>query len=246
LHLVRLEDFADRYPAQLSGGQRQRVALARAVVINPEILLLDEPLGALDLKLREELQIEIKRIQSKLGITTLFVTHDQGEALSISTRIAVMREGKIVQIGTPSEIYERPNSQYVANFVGRINLIPVVVQGREGERRYRVALATTADTENSAFFTVSGPQPGIFAVNDHCLLAVRPEHLHFGSGIEENEIPIKITNVTYLGNVRQIEGQGPANQTITVLAPAGESIPMDGATARVRWRPETCILLQPS
>jgi ABC-type Fe3+/spermidine/putrescine transport system ATPase subunit len=112
LRLVQLDQLADRYPAELSGGQKQRVALARAVVIRPEVLLLDEPLGALDLKLREELQVEIKRVQSELGITTLFVTHDQGEALGMSDRVAVMRDGKIVQIDTPSALYERPNSTY--------------------------------------------------------------------------------------------------------------------------------------
>jgi ABC-type proline/glycine betaine transport system ATPase subunit len=129
LRLVRLEQLAHRYPSELSGGQKQRVALARAVVIRPQVLLLDEPLGALDLKLREELQVEIKRVQSTLGITTMFVTHDQGEALGMSDRVAVMRDGEIVQIDTPNELYERPNSEYVA-FVGRTNLIKVLVTGR--------------------------------------------------------------------------------------------------------------------
>jgi ABC-type Fe3+/spermidine/putrescine transport system ATPase subunit len=138
LRLVRLEQLADRYPSQLSGGQRQRVALARAVVIKPDVLLLDEPLAALDLKLREELQFEIKRVQSTLNMTTLFVTHDQGEALSLSDRVGVMQEGRIVQIDAPEALYERPGSRYVANFVGRTNLIEVVVQAKEGAERYRV------------------------------------------------------------------------------------------------------------
>ena len=107
-------------------------------MIRPQVLLLDEPLGALDLKLREELQVEIKRVQSTLGITTLFVTHDQGEALGMSDRVAVMREGEIVQIDTPQALYERPNSEYVANFVGRTNLIEVVIQSRDADGSYRV------------------------------------------------------------------------------------------------------------
>ena len=138
LRLVRLEQLAHRYPSELSGGQKQRVALARAVVIRPQVLLLDEPLGALDLKLREELQVEIKRVQSTLGITTMFVTHDQGEALGMSDRVAVMRDGEIVQIDTPNELYERPNSKYVANFVGRTNLIEVLVH------RPRIRTGSTA------------------------------------------------------------------------------------------------------
>ena len=244
LRLVQLEELADRYPAQLSGGQRQRVALARAVVINPEILLLDEPLAALDLKLREELQVEIKRIQSSLNMTTLFVTHDQGEALSLSTRIAVMREGKIVQFGTPTEIYERPNSRYVANFVGRINLIPAIVREKQGESRYRVVLAGGAAFCSS--FTVSGPQPAAFAIGDSCLLAVRPEHLRFGTGDGENAIPLTVSNTTYRGNVWHIDGHGPAGETLTVLAGPSEGIPAAGTTVAVQWRPENCFLLQPS
>jgi ABC-type Fe3+/spermidine/putrescine transport system ATPase subunit len=244
LRLVQLEDLADRYPAQLSGGQRQRVALARAVVINPEILLLDEPLAALDLKLREELQVEIKRIQSSLNMTTLFVTHDQGEALSLSTRIAVMREGKIVQFGSPAEIYECPNSRYVANFVGRINLIPAIVRQKESESRYRVAPA--AGGTRSSTFAVSGPQPAAFAIGDRCLLAVRPEHLHFGSDDSQNAISLAVNNTTYRGNVWHIDGHGPAGEALTVLAGPGEAIPAIGTTARVQWHPKNCFLLQPN
>ncbi len=244
LRLVRLEKFADRYPGQLSGGQRQRVALARAVVINPEILLLDEPLGALDLKLREELQVEIKRVQSELNITTLFVTHDQGEALSMSTRVAVMRDGKIVQIGAPGEIYERPNCRYVANFVGKINLIPVVVQAAESESRYRVAAVTQTGVDSSASFAVSGPQPRAFAVGDRCLLAVRPEHLRLGSDAGSNEVPITVTSVTYLGSAWQVDGLGRGGETITILARPGETVPDNGSTAAVHWRAENCFLLE--
>jgi len=119
---VRLEHLAARKPAQLSGGQRQRVALARAIVVHPKVLLLDEPLGALDLKLREQMQVELKQLQRDLGITFIFVTHDQEEALTLSDRIAVFSDGQIVQLGSPSEVYERPVNEYVASFVGTSNL----------------------------------------------------------------------------------------------------------------------------
>jgi putative spermidine/putrescine transport system ATP-binding protein len=123
LDLVRLPGFGYRKPAQLSGGQRQRVALARALINHPKVLLLDEPLGALDLKLRQQMQVELKSIQKRVGITFIFVTHDQEEALTMSDRIAVFNEGKIQQVGTPSEIYERPASAFVAGFVGTSNLV---------------------------------------------------------------------------------------------------------------------------
>ena len=123
LDLVKLAGYAGRKPSQLSGGQRQRVALARALINHPKVLLLDEPLGALDLKLRQQMQVELKSIQQRVGITFIFVTHDQEEALTMSDRIAVFNEGKIVQVGTPAEIYERPASPFVAGFVGTSNLI---------------------------------------------------------------------------------------------------------------------------
>jgi putative spermidine/putrescine transport system ATP-binding protein len=127
LALVKLEGYGDRKPSELSGGQRQRVALARALVNEPRVLLLDEPLGALDLKLREAMQEELKALQQRLGITFVFVTHDQGEALSMADRIAVFSEGRIAQIGTPSEIYHKPRSRFVADFVGSSNILPPAV-----------------------------------------------------------------------------------------------------------------------
>lgn len=125
LEMVRLGGYGDRRPSQLSGGQRQRVALARALVNKPKVLLLDEPLGALDLKLREEMQEELKDLQRSLGITFVFVTHDQGEALSMADRVAVFNEGRIMQVGTPQDIYYRPDSRFIADFVGSSNILPV-------------------------------------------------------------------------------------------------------------------------
>jgi putative spermidine/putrescine transport system ATP-binding protein len=123
LEMVQMTQFAERRPAQLSGGQRQRVALARAIINEPQVLLLDEPLGALDLKLRQEMQVELKRIQRQIGITFIYVTHDQEEALTMSDRLAVFRTGRIEQIGPPSEVYERPATEFVASFVGTSNVI---------------------------------------------------------------------------------------------------------------------------
>ena len=137
LALVRLPGYGARRPGQLSGGQRQRVALARALVNQPKVLLLDEPLGALDLKLREKMQEELKTLQKSLGITFVFVTHDQGEALSMADRVAVFNDGRIMQVGTPEEIYQRPNTRFVADFVGSSNVLPPdFVELHAGQRRW--------------------------------------------------------------------------------------------------------------
>ena len=137
LELVKLGGYGERKPGQLSGGQRQRVALARAIVNKPKVLLLDEPLGALDLKLREQMQEELKALQRTLGITFIFVTHDQGEALSMADRVAVFNLGRLMQVGTPEEIYRRPNSRFVADFVGSSNILaPDFVHNIVGERRW--------------------------------------------------------------------------------------------------------------
>jgi putative spermidine/putrescine transport system ATP-binding protein len=132
LKLVALEGYGTRRPGQMSGGQRQRVALARALVNEPKVLLLDEPLGALDLKLREQMQVELKSLQRQLGITFIFVTHDQGEALSMADRVAVFNDGKIVQVGTPEDIYERPATKFVAQFVGSSNVLSPELSARFG------------------------------------------------------------------------------------------------------------------
>lgn len=139
LEVVRMQSLAQRLPRQLSGGQQQRVALARALVASPDVVLLDEPLGALDLRLREELQIELKRIQRETGSTFIYVTHDQGEALSMSDRIAVMKEGRLEQVGSPQEIYDRPATEAVATFVGEMNVLETVA-GRVGVRPEKILI----------------------------------------------------------------------------------------------------------
>ncbi len=173
LSLVRLEGFGKRMPAQLSGGQRQRVAIARALVLQPRVLLLDEPLGALDLQLRRQMQQELKRIQSQLGITFIYITHDQEEALNMSTRIAVMNEGQIEQIGTPEEIYEQPESLFCAGFIGQANLLRGRVAGKGQQNDYVV------DVDGVSIPALSrgriDPQMG-----DAVALCLRPQRVHYG------------------------------------------------------------------
>jgi putative spermidine/putrescine transport system ATP-binding protein len=177
LAMVRLDGFGDRRPAQLSGGQRQRVALARALVIRPALLLLDEPLSNLDLKLREEMRVEISSLQRRLGIATVFVTHDQDEALTMSDRIAVMRDGRIEQIGTARDIYERPASEFVATFIGTMNMLRSDVLGQS---KYSVQPVTEA------------------------LLTIRPERLNLTEPdtAPQGAIvwPCSVERVTYLGS----------------------------------------------
>ena len=169
LEVVHLADLAARKPAQLSGGQQQRVALARALVNRPRALLLDEPLGALDLKLREAMQVELKRIQRETGSTFVYVTHDQFEALTMSDRIAVMHQGRTEQIGTPRDIYDRPASAFVAGFIGTANLLPAIVTGHDGER-VRLDVAGIGP--------LSAPAPDHpVAAGTAVLLVVRPERI---------------------------------------------------------------------
>ncbi|HOW64107.1 MAG TPA: ABC transporter ATP-binding protein [Candidatus Paceibacterota bacterium] len=168
MEMVQVSNLARRKPHQLSGGQRQRVALARAIVNEPQVLLLDEPLGALDLKLRQQLQSELHDLQKRLGITFLYVTHDQDEALSMSDRIAVMNHGHIVQVGDSESIYESPRTRFVAQFLGSCNLIDGTIDGREGEAIVvRTAVGPLRLTSHPA---ASPPVPG-----QRCTLAVRPE-----------------------------------------------------------------------
>ncbi len=180
LALVKLEDFAVRLPQQLSGGQQQRVALARALAPEPEVLLLDEPLSALDLKLRKEMQSELKRLQTETGITFIFVTHDQEEALTMSDRIGVMSQGELLQVGTPHEIYEHPVNRFVADFIGETNFLEGEVDGG----RVRIGTGDMLDV------TLSGQTGAV-------TLAIRPEQLRLVPA--GKDIAAKITATTYMG-----------------------------------------------
>jgi spermidine/putrescine transport system ATP-binding protein len=196
LELVKLRAFAKRRPGQLSGGQQQRVALARALVLQPSVLLLDEPLGALDAKLRRSLKVELKALQEEVGITFLYVTHDQEEALTMSDRLAVMRDGKIVQIGVPSQIYEEPADTYVADFLGVSNLMPVDIVSRGPGSRCEVRLG-------EAVLTVE--HGGLDAL-DTSHAVIRPERVRieeFGSA-GPNRVPAMVERLVYLGSATQV------------------------------------------
>jgi spermidine/putrescine transport system ATP-binding protein len=194
LDLVRMSDFAKRRPGQLSGGQQQRVALARALVLNPAVLLLDEPLGALDAKLRRSLKVELKALQERVGITFLYVTHDQEEALTMSDRLAVMNAGKIVQIGTPRQVYEEPADTYVADFLGAANLmeIEVLTAGAEGTLR----LGDWTLTSHRCEAVAAGPAHAV----------IRPERVrieeHGSAG--DNRVPGMVERVVFLGAATQV------------------------------------------
>jgi putative spermidine/putrescine transport system ATP-binding protein len=194
LKLIGLEKFGDRYPYQLSGGQQQRVALARALAPKPKLLLLDEPLSALDAKVRVSLREEIRSIQQKLGITTIFVTHDQEEALSISDRIAVMYGGRAEQVGTPFEIYNRPATKFVANFVGTLNVLEGVVSNA-GEGRVRVDMQDIVMKGK-----LNGSKTG-----DQLSLALRPEAITLGrTDGRDTSLAGEIREVHFLGSVIRI------------------------------------------
>ena len=202
LRKVNLTGFEARYPGQLSGGQQQRVALARALVLNPDILLLDEPLSNLDAKIRIQVRAEIRRLQQELRITTIYVTHDQEEALSLSDRVAVMRDGHVLQVGPPKELYERPRTRFVADFVGTNNLVPGEVQvggARDGDLVVATALGPLRAVASG---TVSG----------RCVLAVRPENVALGPGAagDGNRVDGRVSLVSYLGNTLRYDVQTDA------------------------------------
>jgi spermidine/putrescine transport system ATP-binding protein len=241
LERVGLTAEANRRPSQLSGGQQQRVALARALVNLPKVLLLDEPLGALDLKLRKGLQVELKRIQKEVGITFVYVTHDQEEALTMSDRIAVMNRGRIEQIADPEEVYERPSTSFVAGFIGVSNLMPGVVKktGAQGEVELDSGVKVNAD--------VNG-----FAVGDRCHAVVRPEKLSINSaGGNEPSVEGLVESSLYLGTTTQLIVQLPDEVRMTVLVPNADEaerqqLPGGGAAVKLSWSPEHMHLVSGS
>ena len=199
LDLMQLTTMAKRYPSQVSGGQQQRIALARAIVIEPSVLLFDEPLSNLDAKLREYMRDELRKLQKRLGITSLYVTHDQSEAMAISDRVVIMKEGRIRQVGTPREIYAFPQSRFVADFMGKANFLEVEVLGTDGE-------SARIDIGGKTFIV---PRAGRVRPNSgSALLVVRPEALRLISLANvENEIPLRgcVDRFTYFGNIARYE-----------------------------------------
>ena len=228
LDLIRLSEVGDRYPAEVSGGQQQRIAVARAVAYPPKVLLMDEPLGALDLKLRETMQIELRRIQQELKITTVYVTHDQTEAMNMSDRIVVMNTGRIEQIGTAEGIYNDPRTRFVADFVGQINLLDGEITGESGD----YLVARTLDTE------VRVPK-GEQAASGQVSIGVRPEHLQLVDGDASsdnlNVIHGTLSGRTFAGNLTRLFID-VGNDTQVVVEARPQDAPSEiGASVRVGW-----------
>ncbi len=246
LDRVGLAHQANRRPNQLSGGMQQRVALARAVVNLPKVLLLDEPLGALDLKLRKGLQVELKRIQREVGITFVYVTHDQEEALTMSDRVAVMNEGIVEQVADPEEVYERPATTFVAGFIGVSNLMPGTVSSANGELA-RVRLDSDVEVE--------APRNGLRG-GDRCHAVVRPEKLRIdrvedGAGDGRPSVEGTVESSLYLGSATQIVVRLAGDVPMTVLVPNADEaerqrLPGGGVPVRLSWAPEHIHLVRES
>jgi spermidine/putrescine transport system ATP-binding protein len=229
LRLVGLEGVENRKPRQLSGGQQQRVALARALVNGPRVLLLDEPLGALDLKLRKQMQLELKRIQHEMGLTFVHVTHDQEEAMTMADTIAVMNGGRIEQLGPPVELYERPATSFVAGFLGVSNLLSGTVEGADAVR---------LDDGTLVRAQVNGRSGAIAA-------GVRPEKITIGSGGGANELAGTVLETAYIGVATQLVVR-TAVGTVQVFAQnmdAGGRIPTPGTNVVVSWAPESTFVV---
>jgi putative spermidine/putrescine transport system ATP-binding protein/spermidine/putrescine transport system ATP-binding protein len=246
LELVRLPQMADRFPNQLSGGQQQRIALARAVVVEPDVLLLDEPLSALDANLREEMRVELKKIQHQLGITTIFVTHDQSEALAMSDKIVVMNQGRIEQAGSPEEVYTRPASEFVARFLGNSNLLDGRVLGR-AHGQLRIAVPELGDI----LAEPNGVSP---ADGDALRLVVRAEKLFLterpNGGVQAG--PNGDNSTSLAGRIETVDYQGQSaryfvtvgGHSLQVINPIDRRPFSEGAEVAVQVRASDIVLLR--
>jgi spermidine/putrescine transport system ATP-binding protein len=240
LGAVQLDDYAKRYPRELSGGQQQRVALARALANRPAVLLLDEPLGALDLKLREEMQFELKRIQREVGISFVYVTHDQGEALTMSDRIAVMNAGRVEHLGTPEEIYLHPATLFVAGFIGQTSSLPCRVRGVAADR---------TDVELTGGRTCELPasrqalQRGAAAI-----VIVRPEHIRLQTDEPIAGVPavrVRVVDQVFQGSMVRYGLVSPDDEKLAALIPLQDRVDVsDGAEVWATWAPEWSSVLE--
>jgi spermidine/putrescine transport system ATP-binding protein len=240
LEIVRLTDFATRKPAQLSGGQQQRVALARALVNYPSALLLDEPLGALDLKLRHVMQFELKRIQREVGITFVYVTHDQEEALTMSDRIAVMNQGNVEQIGTPTDIYDRPATVFVAGFIGQANLWHGRQTGRANRDFVEVEVLGTTLKAKPGDTTI---EPG-----GQATLMVRPERVRVSMDRPTGDVAYvgaKVVDLTFQGPVLRLSLAAADDSPILAHIGPEQNLPLlrPGDDVFVAWAPDASLVL---
>lgn len=242
LEMVQLSGFEKRYPSQLSGGQKQRVAIARALINRPKVLLLDEPLGALDLKLRKQMQLELKRLQKKLNITFIYVTHDQEEALTMSDRIAIMHDGVMDQIGSPTEIYERPATKFVATFIGETNVFDGTIRSIEGGKAV-IGIENGEVTSSGSVEEGDGKNTGL-AVNEFVTVSVRPEKMHFSpKPVEGFTVPAVVRDYIYVGSVLKCIAVLPNGNEIKMEKLAGEELPPIGEKVFICWEPEDAVLI---
>ena len=234
LSLVALKGFEHRSVTSLSGGQQQRVAIARALVSRPKVLLLDEPLGALDLKLRKQMQLELKRLQKKLNITFIYVTHDQEEALTMSDRIAVMNSGVIEQLATPSEIYEKPKTRFVATFIGETNIYDGCITNiTDG--------IATMTLENGA---VKVACPEDFSLLEYATISVRPEKMKFETKpVDGFELVAQVKDYVYVGSVLKCIVSLPNGNELKIERLAGQELPPIGSRCYPYWNPEDAVLI---
>ena len=231
--LVQLTGFEERYPSQLSGGQQQRVAIARALINRPRVLLLDEPLGALDLKLRKQMQLELKRLQRKLNITFIYVTHDQEEALTMSDRIAVMHDGILDQLGTPEEIYEQPRTKFVATFIGETNIF-------EGNIKELAMGRVAVRIENGV---IRGCGYG-FSRNEYITVSVRPEKMKFSAApVKGFQLEAQVKDYVYAGSVVKCIAVLQNGMEIKMDRLAGEELPEPGSIIHPWWEEKDAVLL---
>ena len=231
--LVQLTGFEERYPSQLSGGQKQRVAIARALINRPRVLLLDEPLGALDLKLRKQMQLELKRLQRKLNITFIYVIHDQEEALTMSDRIAVMHDGILDQLGTPEEIYEQPRTKFVATFIGETNIF-------EGNIKELAMGRVAVRIENGV---IRGCGYG-FSRNEYITVSVRPEKMKFSAApVKGFQLEAQVKDYVYAGSVVKCIAVLQNGMEIKMDRLAGEEMPEPGSIIHPWWEEKDAVLL---
>ncbi|QIG48076.1 ABC transporter ATP-binding protein [Nordella sp. HKS 07] len=239
LEMVELPGFGNRRPSQLSGGQQQRVAVARALVFDPDLVLMDEPLGALDKQLREQMQYEIRHLHERLGITVVYVTHDQGEALTMSDRIAVFKDGIVQQLSSPAELYERPQNSFVAQFIGENNRLQGVVEDMAGNGTCKVKL-TSGEVVNASAVKVAKK-------GDRTLLSLRPERVKINPGDSggANVIQGSVEEIIYLGDHVRTRLAVAGQSDFIVKIPNNTERPAlkEGTTVRIGWEPEDCRAL---
>ena len=241
LKLVKMEGFAKRFPAQLSGGQQQRVALARALVNRPTVVLLDEPLGALDLKLRKEMQVELSNLHQELGVTFVLVTHDQEEALSLSDRIAVMVDGKVEQMGSPSQIYDRPQTPFVADFIGDTNLFRGRIEGA-----HPTMLWVITDKGLKMKVQPANDTNGLPLTSGAVVVSVRPEKVNVGFSPPDDSLNCfegRLKHVMYLGTHVHYVVQISSGDQLTVRQPNALNVPNGDMPIYLYWGADDCLAL---